>query len=142
MSMSEEESNNFLSKGRILIVASVAADGEPHVAPIWYVYENGKFYVQTGPRSRKARNVKANGKVAFSVDVGERFYDLKAVVGKGTARILTDDKFNHEIGKKILLKYLGDLNSPAAKQLANLEHAVIEITPTTKTSWDFSKGLK
>ncbi|HKM75356.1 MAG TPA: pyridoxamine 5'-phosphate oxidase family protein [Candidatus Bathyarchaeia archaeon] len=138
--MSEQESNNFLSNGRILRVASVGSDGTPHIAPIWYVYENGKFYVQTGPRSRKAQNIKANSKVAFSVDVGERFYDLKAVIGKGTARILTERKFNDEIGKRILLKYLGDLNDPAAKQLANLEHIVIEITPTTKTSLDYSKN--
>jgi nitroimidazol reductase NimA-like FMN-containing flavoprotein (pyridoxamine 5'-phosphate oxidase superfamily) len=140
MAMSEQESNNFLSKGRILRVASIGADGVPHIAPIWYVYENGKLYVQTGPRSRKARNIERNNKVAFSVDVGEAFYDLKAVVGKGTARILTDKKFSDEIGKRILLKYLGDLNSPAAKQLASFEHVVIEITPTRTTSWDYSKS--
>jgi len=108
MAMSEQESNNFLSNGKILRIASIGSDGTPHIAPIWYVYENGKFYVQTGPRSRKAQNIKANSKVAFSVDVGEKYYDLKAVIGKGTARILTDRKFNDEIGKKILLKYLGD----------------------------------
>ncbi|HYW02190.1 MAG TPA: pyridoxamine 5'-phosphate oxidase family protein [Candidatus Acidoferrum sp.] len=112
--MSDQESNNFLSSGRILRIASIGADGAPHIAPIWYVYENGKFYVQTGPRSRKTGNIRANSTVAFSIDVGEKFYDLKAVVGKGTARILTDTKFNHEMGKKILLKYLGDLNNPAA----------------------------
>ena len=138
--MSEQESDLFLSKGRIVRVSSVGADGTAHIAPIWYVYENGKFYLSTGPQSRKVRNIRANSKVAFCVDVGEAFYDLKAVVGKGTARILTDKKFNDEIGKKILLKYLGDLNNPAAKQLASMEHIVIEITPTTKTSWDYSKS--
>jgi hypothetical protein len=74
------------------------------------------------------------------VDVGEAFYDVKAVVRKGTARILTDKKLNDENGKKILLKYLRDLNNPAAKQLASIEHIVVEITPTTKTSWDYSKS--
>jgi nitroimidazol reductase NimA-like FMN-containing flavoprotein (pyridoxamine 5'-phosphate oxidase superfamily) len=140
MGMSEQELNLFLGEGRIVRVSSVGSDGTPHVAPIWYVYENGKLYVTTGPQSRKVRNIRANSKVAFCVDVGVAFYDLKAVVGKGTARILTDKKFNDEIGKKILLKYVGDLNSPAAKQLASLEHVVIEITPTTKISWDYSKS--
>jgi len=86
--MSGQDLNNFLSNGRILRVASVGSDGTPHIAPIWYVYENGKFYVQTRSRTRKTQNIKANGKVAFSADVGEAFYDLKAVTGKGTARIL------------------------------------------------------
>jgi len=130
----------FLGNGRIVRVSSVGPDGTPHIVPIWYVYESGKLYLSTGPQSIKVRNLRVNNKVAFCVDVGEAFYDLKAVVGKGTARILTDKKFNDEIGKKILLKYLGDLNSPAARQLASLEHVVIEITPTTETSWDYSKG--
>ena len=140
MSMSEQESNDFLVKGRIVRVASIGADGVPHIAPIWYVYENGKLYMQTGPESRKVRNIKANSNVAFCVDVGEAYYDLKAVVGKGRARILTEKKFNTEVGKRVLLKYLGDLNNPAAKQLASLEHVVIEITPTGETSWDYSKN--
>jgi len=138
--MSERESNDFLAKGRILEVASIGPDGIPHIAPIWYVYENGKFYMQTGPRSRKARNIRANSKVSYCVDVGEAFYDLKAVVGEGTARILTDKTLSDELGRKILQKYLGDLNSQEAKQLASLEHVLIEITPTTKTSWDYSKS--
>ena len=138
--MSEQESDLFLTKGRIVRVSSVGSDGTPHIAPIWYVYENGKLYLSTGPRSRKVRNIRANSEIAFCVDVGEAFYDLKAVVGKGTARILTEKKFNDEIGKKILMKYLGDMNNPAAKQLASLEHIVIEITPTTKISWDYSKN--
>jgi len=138
--MSQQELDFFLSNGRIVRVSSVGPDGTPHIIPIWYVYENGRLYLSTGPQSIKVRNLRANNKVAFCVDVGEAFYDLKAVVGKGTAKILTDKKFNDEIGKKILLKYLGDLNSPAAKQLASLEHVVIEITPTTETSWDYSKS--
>ena len=51
----------------------------------------------------------------------------------------TKKKLNDETGKRIL-KYLGDLNNPATKQLASFEHAVVEITPTTKTSWDYSKN--
>ena len=137
--MSEQEADNFLSKGRILRAASIGADGVLHVAPIRYLYENGKLYIWTGPRSRKARNIKANSKVAFSVDVGEAFYDLKAVVGKGTARILTDRKFIDTIGNKILTKYIGDPTSPTAKRLASVELIVIEITPTSRTSWDYSK---
>jgi len=140
MDMTEQESDLFLSKGRIVRVSSIESDGKPHIIPIWYVYESGKFYLSTGPRSRKVQNIRANSEVAYCVDVGEAFYDLKAVVGKGTAKILTDKKFNDEIGKKILMKYLGDLNNPAAKQLANMEHIVIEITPTTRTSWDYSKS--
>jgi len=121
-------------------VSSIGHDGTPHIVPIWYVYEKGKFYLSTGPQSRKVQNIRANSEVAYCVDVGEAFYDLKAVVGKGTARILAEKKFGDEIGRKVLLKYLGDLNSPAAKQLASMEHVVIEITPTTRTSWDYSKS--
>ena len=137
--MSEKEANDFLLNGRILRIASVEEDGSAHVAPIWYVYEKGKLYLETPQRSRKVRNIKANNRVAFSVDVGEGHSDLKAVVGKGTAEIVKDRRLAEDMSKKILIKYLGDLNHPVAKQLAKTDDTVIQITPTKKIGWDYTK---
>ncbi len=89
--MSEKEIDEFLKNGRMLKIASIG-DNKPHVTPIWYVYQNGKFYVSTSSKTRKVKNLKRNKNVAFSLDVGESFADVKAVVGSGTAQIVTDPK--------------------------------------------------
>ena len=136
--MSEQEIDEFLKNGRMLKIASVR-NNRPHVTPIWYVYQNGKFYVSTSSKTRKVKNLKRNKNVAFSLDVGEAFADVKAVVGSGIARIVTDPKLARDIDAKIKIKYLGSTEHPIAKKLAELDDTVIEITPTATVSWDYSK---
>ena len=139
MTMSENEIEEFLRSGRMLKIASVG-DNKPHITPIWYVYENGKFYVSTSSRTRKVKNLKRNKNVAFSLDIGETFADVKAVVGLGTAQIVTDPKLAREVDAKIKIKYLGSTDHPVAKKLAELDDTVIEIIPTKKVSWDYSRN--
>lgn len=130
----------FLKDGRILRIASIDQDGTPHLVPVWYIYENDMLYFATSDTSRKAKNIKKNGKVAFCIDVGVGYSDLKAVVGKGDAKVVTDKKLVEEKGKKILIKYLGDLNHPVAKELAKMDNCVVQITPMKSRSWDYSKS--
>jgi len=130
---------DFLRNGRIIRIASVSEDGKPHIAPIWYVYRNGKFYVSTSSKSRKVKNIKKNNAVAFSLDAGGGFSDIKAVVGSGLAKIATNDPEGREIDDSIKIKYLGSLDHPVAKELAKKDDTLIEITPTKKISWDYSK---
>jgi len=138
MTMSEKELDEFLKNGRMLKIASIR-DNKPHVTPIWYVYQNGKFYISTSSKTRKVKNLKKNKNVAFCLDVGEAFADVKAVVGSGTAQIVTDTKLASEVDMKIKIKYLGSTDHPIAKKLAELDDTVIEITPSLKISWDYSK---
>jgi nitroimidazol reductase NimA-like FMN-containing flavoprotein (pyridoxamine 5'-phosphate oxidase superfamily) len=138
MTMDEKEIDEFLKNGRMLKIASIR-DNKPHVTPIWYIYQNGKFYISTSSKTRKVKNLKKNNNVAFSLDVGEAFADVKAVVGSGTAQIVTDSKLAREVDMKIKIKYLGSTEHPIAKKLAELDDTVIEITPTEKISWDYSK---
>jgi general stress protein 26 len=122
----------------MLKIASIR-DNKPHVTPIWYVYQNGKFYISTSSKTRKVKNFKKNKNVAFSLDVGEAFADVKAVVGSGTAQIVTDPKLASDVDAKIKIKYLGSTDHPIAKKLAELDDTVIETTPIAKISWDYSK---
>ena len=138
MTMSEKELDEFLKNGRMLKIASIR-DNKPHVTPIWYVYQNGKFYISTSSKTRKVKNLKKNKNVAFCLDVGEAFADVKAVVGSGTAQIVTDPKLASDVDAKIKIKYLGSTDHPIAKKLAELDDTVIEITPSLKISWDYSK---
>ena len=138
MTMSEKELDEFLKNGRMLKIASIR-DNKPHVTPIWYVYQNGKFYISTSSKTRKVKNLKKNKNVAFCLDVGEAFADVKAVVGSGTAQIVTDPKLASDVDAKIKIKYLSSTDHPIAKKLAELDDTVIEITPSLKISWDYSK---
>ncbi|MHB1927963.1 MAG: PPOX class F420-dependent oxidoreductase [Acidimicrobiales bacterium] len=50
-------------------LATVRADGRPHVAPIWYVVEpDGTILFNTGAGTVKGRNLRRTGRAALCVD--------------------------------------------------------------------------
>src|SRR4051794_29591286 len=50
-------------------VATVRADGRPHVAPVWYaVDDDGSIYFTTGADTVKGKNLARTGYAAMSVD--------------------------------------------------------------------------
>ena len=51
-------------------VVTVSAHGRPHALPVWGIWDAGenRFAFSCGPRSRKARDLKANSHVAIMTD--------------------------------------------------------------------------
>jgi PPOX class probable F420-dependent enzyme len=63
-------------------LATVMPDGTPQVTPVWFLYENGKFIVNTARGRIKDRNMKQNAAVALSIIDPENPYAHIAVRGK------------------------------------------------------------
>ena len=51
-------------------LATVRPNGTPHLAPIWFVWVEGKAYVCTAADSVKARNLQANPSVTLALESG------------------------------------------------------------------------
>ncbi|MFE9249037.1 PPOX class F420-dependent oxidoreductase [Streptomyces sp. NPDC007088] len=67
--MTDEEWQNFVSKGtRTGKLATVRADGRPHIAPIWFVLDGGDVLFNTGKETVKGRNLARDGRAALCVD--------------------------------------------------------------------------
>jgi hypothetical protein len=67
-------------------------DGTPHIVGVTYQYLDGYLYVATGAHSKKARNIRANARVAVHIPV--RQYPVGppwSVQFQGTASILDID---------------------------------------------------
>ena len=67
-------------------IATTRPDGRPHVAGVGAVWLDGKFYVVSGPGTRKSRNLAENPNCVISV--GLPGIDL---VVEGTVERVTDD---------------------------------------------------
>jgi general stress protein 26 len=48
-------------------MATVRADGRPHLVPLWFVWLEGKIYVSTGDDTQKFANMRHNQSVALSL---------------------------------------------------------------------------
>jgi PPOX class probable F420-dependent enzyme len=69
-------------------LATVRADGRPHVAPVWYVMEGDTIVFNTGESTVKGRNLRRDPRASICVD--DERPPFSFVVVEGTAE-LTDD---------------------------------------------------
>ena len=67
--MSDEQLEQFLSEGtRTGKLATVKADGSPHVAPVWFILDGEDLLFMTGADTLKGRAISRDQRVALLVD--------------------------------------------------------------------------
>ena len=103
--------------------ASVRADGQPHLTPVWFVTHEGRLYVSIDPHSVKARNIGANPRVALALEEG-----IHPVICEGLAAILPKPN-PAAVTALFQKKYDWDIDNEG--QYAQL----VEITPLKWLSW-------
>lgn len=81
-------SKEFLKSQKILRLATIDPSGNPHIVPVWYMYDDDKFYVGTNTKTRKAKNIKKNSKVSFCIDIGIKSPDIVGTMGVGRAKLI------------------------------------------------------
>ena len=54
---------------RVARVATVGAAGMPHLVPVCQIFFSGKIYFASGKKGRKILNLRANPKLALTVDL-------------------------------------------------------------------------
>ena len=63
-----ERQQRFVEKARIARLGTVGSDGGPHIAPVWYRFEDGAFLVLTDRGSQKHRNIERDPRVTLCID--------------------------------------------------------------------------
>lgn len=105
--MTGNEAIAFLTTGtRTGKLATISADGAPHVAPIWFIHDSGTLVFNTWHESAKARNLRRDPRASLVVDLEEPPYAF--VIVRGTVT-LSDDldevkRFATDIGRR----YMGE----------------------------------
>jgi PPOX class probable F420-dependent enzyme len=80
---------DFLSRPLIAVMTTIRPDGSPHVSPVWFEYDSGKYYVWTGADSAKARNLRLDPHAVLCIASQEEPY--RYVVVEGTCEINTTE---------------------------------------------------
>jgi hypothetical protein len=67
-------------------VATVGADGQPHVAPLWFLWHGGQIWLYSLVRSQRWADLERNPRISLVVDGGEGYAELHGVeiIGRGT----------------------------------------------------------
>ena len=129
--------DEFLKNQKILRLATLDKNGNPHVVPVWYLFDSKKLYIGTNSKTEKAKNVKDNSKVSFCVDVGINSPDIFGVMGQGDAKLIIGKNEVSRIEKTVLLRYFKTLNNKSAQELLEETDCIIEIVPKRYSVWEY-----
>jgi nitroimidazol reductase NimA-like FMN-containing flavoprotein (pyridoxamine 5'-phosphate oxidase superfamily) len=129
--------DEFLKKQKILRLATLDNKDNPHIVPVWYLFNSKKLYIGTNSKTEKAKNIKNNGKVSFCVDIGINSPDIFGVMGQGNAKLIREKSEVSKIAKRILLRYFKTLNNKSAQEILGETDCVIEIRPKKYSVWEY-----
>jgi PPOX class probable F420-dependent enzyme len=122
----------LVERERVCRVATVAADGVPHLVPVCHVMANGKLYFGSGD-GRKVQNIRANPRVTVTVDLySEDWAHLRGVMIQGRAALIERGPRFHAARARLYAKY-PQYRSEAA--LSPSDSVIVEVTPTHVFSW-------
>ena len=104
--MTVDEYRKFLTIGtRTGKLATVRADGRPHVAPIWFVLDGDALVFTTWHKSVKAANIRRDPRVSICVD--EEVPPFSFVVVEGTVTITEAENERIYWATRIADRYMG-----------------------------------
>ena len=139
--MNDEEIREFLAAGRDLQVASINADGTPHLVTMWYAMRDGEVAFWTYAKSQKVVNLRRDPRLSVLVASGEVYEQLKGVSIVGRAEVVDDPEEVLGYGEAVYERYWGPLNDTVLEgvKAMSAKRVVILVKPEKILSWDHSK---
>ena len=141
VALTDDEAWEVLAAAHTGILTTLRRDGRPIPTPVWFVVDRRSILV-AGPRgTAKFSRIVHDPRVAFLVESGERWAELRAVRVDGIAT-LVDDPDWPSIDAAIDDKYAGHRTprsemAPAAARRYDEARALLRIEPDAPlVSWD------
>ena len=139
--MTDEEQVAFLAAPHKMQLATINADGTPHLVTMYYAVFDGLLGFWTYRTSQKAVNLDRDPRATCLVETGEGYDQLRGVQINGTVERITDVNRIRTIGAAVYSRYISDftpelegyLEPQAQKRWAYLLH------PEKVSTWDHRK---
>lgn len=143
--MSDDEIWDFLADQRVMRLATVTKDGDPHVVPMWYAVIGRRLGMRSASdATTKIGNLLRTGRFATVIDTGGEYAELRGVMLRGRARE-ADDETAEQIIAGFGERYyeggrdLSKVPDPVREKLAAMSFTYVVLEPETVISWDNRK---
>jgi PPOX class probable F420-dependent enzyme len=140
--MSDDEIAEFIDHSRTATMATLSADGKPHLIAMWYAVVDGEIWFETKAKSQKAVNLRRDPTITVMIEDGKTYDTLRGVSIDGRAEIVdSDPDLLLRVGISVWERYTGpytDEMKPFVDQMMNNRIAV-RVVPTRTRSWDHRK---
>jgi hypothetical protein len=119
----------LLGSVRTATLATVRADGRPHVAPIWYHLDGETFVFTTGEDTVKGRNMRRDGRVSLCID--DERPPFHFVIVEGVATLTVDDPDLLLWATRLGGRYMGEEKAEAfGRRNAVPGELLVRVAPT------------
>ncbi|MER6346371.1 pyridoxamine 5'-phosphate oxidase family protein [Streptomyces sp. NPDC001595] len=139
--MAPGELDAFLTAERTCRVATVSADGTPHVSPLWFVWDGTSLWLYSLTRSKRWADLRRHARLAVVVDAGHEYDELRGAELSGAAEFVGEVPRTGEPHPE-----LASVEALFARKYFGLDtlphdgrHAWLRLTPDAVRSWDFRK---
>jgi PPOX class probable F420-dependent enzyme len=142
ITMTPDEIHAFLDAGRDLQVASINADGTPHLVTMWYLREGDDLVFWTYAKSQKVVNVRRDPRASVLVATGEKYEELQGVSITGAVTVDDDLDTVLAFGERVYEKYWGPIDNDLVRdgvRIMGAKRVLVRVSPVKTTSWDHSK---
>jgi PPOX class probable F420-dependent enzyme len=129
------ELRSFLGGRRCAVLATHEPEGDIHLTPIWFLFEEDCFYFASSSGSRKVRNVERNSSASVVVDAREPGRE-RWVSASGPVEILLASEAQ-SVNPRIWRRYLATkaLGGTIEAALRASDDVTLRLTPTVWRSW-------
>ncbi len=129
----------FLNETRLARLATADADGQPHVVPVWYLWDGESLWISTFQSTRKVRMLRQNPRCAVVVDDEREGLELRGVMMQGAAELVRAPReFVIDMSTRIYTRYLGEQGVLAAEPqswIHDEENGLIRLKPERVVPW-------
>lgn len=137
--MNDAEIRELLAApGQTMTVATLAADGRPHLTAVWYGFtDDGTLGFTTPSGSQKVRNLRRDPRITLLVEAGRRHGELRGVQLTGTAQLRDDLPSKLALSNSVAARYATRSHRDPERVMAN--RLAVLVVVTAVSSWDHRK---
>jgi hypothetical protein len=131
----QDEIDDVLGQRLIAVLGTLNEDGSIHLTYLLFLFENGRFYLETSSVTRKARNVAARGTGSILIQGRASSGRNLMVEAEGDARLIglpEAQDINHRIRAKYIV---ADAVDAIDEAWVRFDDVAIEVSATRWRSW-------
>ena len=140
ITMTGEEIDAYLASEDRLVLATLRADGHPHLTVMGYHYIEGTICMLSYERAQKILNLQRNPRCSCMVDTRGLYSQLKGVEAVGTAELVVDGDLVLDFARRHVAPSLfpDEASKTTPEQIA-AKRTLLRIHIERFVSWDHSK---
>ena len=131
--LTQQEIADLVSLAMPAHLATLDPAGFPRVIPIWFLWEDGSFYLSSGPQSRHVQDLGRDPRAGLCLTIEESqtetgYRPFRQIMVRGLAHVLPDTDASW--ARKLIGKYIpGEAGMRRARLEAGKPHVVIVLRP-------------